>query len=57
MARASIVKRLRLINRIIDKVSGSKKERHEQKRAFVATLLPGCKFFKGPKTQGEGGYK
>jgi hypothetical protein len=57
MARATKAKRLRAIDRVIAKATGSKRARFLNKRAFVETLLPGVSFDKGAKIHGEGGYR
>jgi hypothetical protein len=57
MAQATITKRIRLTERVIGKVGGSKKERYENKLAFLKSLRPGTLFFKGPKVLAEGGYQ
>lgn len=57
MAQASIAKRMRQTKSAIRKASGSKRERYEQKLGYLNTLNPGTRFFKGPKQQGEGGYR
>ncbi len=57
MTQATIEKRIRLTKRVISNTSGSKKERFETKLAYLHSLSPLARFFKGSKSQGEGGYR
>ena len=57
MASASKSKRIRLTERVITKAIGSKKNRYEQKKAFLETMSSNAKFKSGGKQLGEGGYR
>lgn len=57
MAKATIEKRVRLTEKAIRITNGSKKERFMNKLAFLETLSPLSRFYKGPKTLNEGGYR
>ena len=57
MASASKSKRIRLTERVIRKVSGKKKQRYQQKLAFLETMDANARFKSGGKQLGEGGYR
>jgi hypothetical protein len=57
MAQASVTKRIRLTERVVKKASGTKRNRYEQKLAYLKSLSNSARFSKGPKTLGEGGYR
>uniref|UniRef100_A0A6M3LY27 Uncharacterized protein n=1 Tax=viral metagenome TaxID=1070528 RepID=A0A6M3LY27_9ZZZZ len=56
MACATKEKRIRLTKRVIAKTKGAKRNRYEQKLAFLQTLTPNARFYKGAKIGGQGGW-
>ena len=54
--KASPDKRKRITKKAIDKASGNKKVRLENKLAYLGTLPASARFVKGSKGKGEGGW-